>query len=87
MYYHGEISELDREEFSKLRERLSKVLDVVMKQDSSVSEVANSLRKLVDVSNARAAEHEEHSTITDEDLDTLHKDLLEMDVDSFLSKL
>ena len=89
MYYHGEISELDREEFSKLRERLSKVLDVVMKHDSSVSEVANSLKKLVDVSNSRAADRhqEEHLAITDDVLDTLQKDLSEMDVDSFLSKL
>ena len=89
MCYHGEISELDREEFAKLRQRLSKVLDVVMRQDGTVGEVANSLKKLVDVSNSRAAEREqeEHPSITDDVLDGLQKDLDEMDVDAFLSKL
>jgi len=88
MYYHGEISELDREEFAKLRERLSKVLDVVMKQDGSVSEVANSLKKMVEVSNARANERDQnHTVITDDVLDSLQKDLANLDVDSFLSKL
>ena len=89
MCYHGEISELDREEFTKLRERLSKVLDVVMKQDSTVSEVASSLKKLVDVSNSRAAEREqdEHSAITDDMLESLQHDLADLDVDSFLNKL
>lgn len=89
MCYHGEISELDREEFSKLRERLSKVLDVVMKQDSTVSEVASSLKKLVDVSNSRAAEREQDAppAITDDMLENLQHDLADLDVDSFLNKL
>ena len=88
MCYHGEVSELDREEFARLRQRLSKVLDVVMRQDGTVGEVANSLKKLVDVSNARADERaHEHSAITDDVLDTLQKDLADLDVDSFLSKL
>ena len=88
MCYHGEVSELDREEFAKLRQRLSKVLDVVMRQDGTVGEVANTLKKLVEVSNNRAADREhEQSAITDDVLDTLQKDLNEMDVDEFLSKL
>ncbi len=88
MCYHGEVSELDREEFARLRQRLSKVLDVVMRQDGTVGEVANTLKKLVDVSNARADERaHEHSTITDDVLDTLQKDLADLDVDAFLSKL
>ena len=88
MCYHGEISELDREEFAKLRQRLSKVLDVVMRQDGSVGEVANALKKLVDVSNARAADREqEQPAITDDMLETLQKDLADLDVDAFLSKL
>ena len=88
MCYHGEVSELDREEFAKLRQRLSKVLDVVMRQDGTVGEVANTLKKLVEVSNNRAADREhEQSAITDDVLDTLQKDLNEMDVDAFLSKL
>ena len=78
MCYHGEVSELDREEFSKLREKLSKVLN----------EVANALKKLVDVSNARADEREQnHTAITDDELDALQKDLADLDVDAFLSKL
>ena len=88
MCYHGEISELDREEFAKLRQRLSKVLDVVMRQDGTVGEVANTLKKLVDVSNSRAADREqEHPAITDDVLDVLQKDLNEMDVDAFLNRI
>jgi len=88
MCYHGEISELDREEFSKLREKLSKVLNVVMRQDGTVGEVANALKKLVDVSNARAEERDQnHTAITDDELDALQKDLADLDVDAFLSKL
>lgn len=88
MCYHGEVSELDREEFAKLRQRLSKVLDVVMRQDGTVGEVANTLKKLVEVSNSRAADRDQdHTAITDEVLDSLQKDLADLDVDAFLSKL
>ena len=88
MCYHGEISELDREEFAKLRQRLSKVLDVVMRQDGTVGEVANTLKKLVDVSNARAADRvQEQSASTDDVLESLQKDLADLDVDAFLSKI
>ena len=85
MWYHGVVSELDSEEFAGLREKLSKVLNVVMKQESSVNEVADSLKRLVDISNAKAAERE--SPITDEALAELERDLAEMDADSFLEKL
>ena len=92
MYYGGETAELDREEFAGLRKRLSKVLDVV------ISSVADSLRRMVDASNALAEEREEkrevsregqsHATaITDEALEQLQKDLAEMDVDKFLESL
>ena len=88
MCYHGEISELDREEFAKLRQRLSKVLDVVMRQDGTVGEVANTLKKLVDVSNARAADRvQDQPAITDDVLESLQKDLADLDVDAFLSKI
>ena len=89
MCYHGEVSELDREEFARLRQRLSKVLDVVMRQDGTVGEVANTLKKLVDVSNARAADRGTggHPVITDDVLESLQKDLADLDVDAFLSKL
>lgn len=88
MYYHGEISELDREEFAALRERLSKVLNAVMTHDGSVCDVADSLKKMVEESNARAAEREKGNvSITDETLDKLQKNLAEMDVDQFLDSL
>ena len=98
MYYGGETAELDREEFAGLRKRLSKVLDVVISNDSSVKDVADSLRRMVDASNALAEEREEkrevahegqsHATaITDEALEQLQKDLAEMDVDKFLESL
>ena len=86
MHMGGVTSELDREEFSRLRERLNRVLSAVMKQDGAISEVAGSLKKLVDESNARA-EGRESSSITDAALAELQKGLAEMDVDSFLEKL
>ena len=61
MYYGGYTAELDREEFAGLRKRLSKVLDVVISNDSSVKEVADSLRSMVDASNAIAEERAERS--------------------------
>jgi predicted Zn finger-like uncharacterized protein len=87
MYYHGEISELDRDEFAGLREKLSKVLNVVMRQNSSVSEVADSLRKLVDVSNSESRGNAPGTAISDEAIANLEKDLAELDVDSFLEKM
>jgi predicted Zn finger-like uncharacterized protein len=87
MYYHGEISELDRDEFAGLREKLSKVLNVVMRQNSSVSEVADSLRKLVNVSNSESRGNASGTAISDEAIANLEKDLAELDVDSFLEKM
>ena len=97
MYYGGETAELDREEFAGLRKRLSKVLDVVISNDSSVKDVADSLRSMVDASNAIAEERMERSqegrrnesavAITDEALEKLQKDLAEMDAEKFLESL
>jgi hypothetical protein len=89
MHMAGVTSELDREEFARLRERLNRVLSAVMKREGEVSEVAASLKKLVDESNARAEERESESAvaISDEALAELQKGLDEMDVDSFLEKL
>ena len=98
MYYGGETAELDREEFAGLRKRLSKVLDVVISNDASVKDVADSLRKMVDTSNALAEEREEKRelsregvgravAITDEALEQLQKELDEMDADKFLDSL
>ena len=57
--------------------------------DGEVSEVAASLKKLVEESNARAEERGSESThaISDEALAELQKGLAEMDVDSFLENL
>ena len=88
MYYHGQISELDREEFANLRKRLSKVLEVVLKQDGSVNEIANSLKKMVDESTARADERKVlPAALSDDSLENLQKNLDDLDVDSFLDKL
>ena len=98
MYYGGDTAELDREEFAGLRKRLSKVLDVVINNDASVKEVADSLRRMVDTSNALAEEREEKreasregaghaAAITEEALEQLQKDLAEMDADKFLDNL
>ena len=89
MHCAGVTSELDRDEFTKLRERLNRVLNAVMKRDGEVSEVAASLKKLVEESNARAEERGSESThaISDEALAELQKGLAEMDVDSFLEKM
>ena len=89
MHCGGVTSELDRNEFAKLRERLTRVLDVVMKRDGEVSEVANSLKKLVEESNARAEERNAESpdAISDNDLGDLQKSLDNLDVDSFLAQL
>ena len=97
MYYGGDTAELDREEFAGLRKKLSKVLDVVISNDSSVKEVADSLRSMVDASNAIAEERAEKAqeghraegpvSITDEALEQLQKDLAEMDADKFLESL
>lgn len=89
MYCGGVTSELDRDEFQKLRERLNRVLSAVMKRDGEVSEVATSLKKLVEESNARAGERESapSQAISDEALAELQKGLAEMDVDSFLENL
>ena len=100
MYYGGETAELDRDEFAGLRKRLSKVLDVVVSNDASVKEVADSLRRMVDASNALAEERVGQSgggagrgdarravAITDEALEKLQKDLAEMDAEKFLESL
>lgn len=57
MYYHGEVAELDREEFAGLRKKLSRAIDAVVKNsgaESSLSQVAATLRKMVEVSDALA---------------------------------
>ena len=121
MYFHGEVAELDREEFAGLRKKLSRAIDAVTANDGSMAQVAEALKKIVDASNAladereaergrdlpnpragsapsefaeatpsessRAARDEKSGALSEDSLATLQKDLDELDVDSFLSKL
>lgn len=89
MYFHGEVSELDREEFAGLRKRLTRALDAVVSRDSSMSEVAKSIKKLVEESEERAAERNDgiHAMITDDVLSVLQQELDSLDAESFLDKL
>ncbi|MCF0224834.1 MAG: hypothetical protein HUK20_11245 [Fibrobacter sp.] len=76
MYYHGEISEMDKEEYAGLRQKLSKVLDAMVRNDGSVGEVASALKKMIEV-----------PTLSDETLDALQKELDVLDADAFLDKI
>lgn len=99
MYFHGEVSELDREEFANLRKRLTRALDAVAKQDSGMAEVAKAIRQIVEESELRAEERAEEISaenraaapaqpaITDDMLASLQKELDNMDAESFLDQL
>lgn len=128
MYFHGEVAELDREEFAGLRKKLSRAIDAVVSNGGAMGAVAEALKKMVDASEALAEERETDrvekgeslpspregsapsefenaaeniagamapgelervrpAVISDDELSDLQKDLDELDVDSFLSKL
>lgn len=124
MYFHGEVAELDRDEFAGLRQKLSRAIDAVTAGDGTMAQVAAALKKMVDASNAladergndertgehsqslphpregsapsefadaasvqEASEKAEATPLSDDALASLQKDLDELDVDSFLSKL
>ena len=124
MYYHGEVAELDREEFAGLRKKLSRAIDAVVSNGGAMGAVAEALKKMVEASEALAEERTEKgdslpcpregsapsefenvaekiagamasndaesvrpAVISDDVLSDLQKDLDELDVDSFLSKL
>lgn len=91
MYFHGEVSELDREEFANLRKRLVRALDAVVSRDNTMSEVAETIKKMVEESEERAAENAASQVskvaITDDFLQSLQQDLDSLDADSFLDKL
>ena len=66
MYCGGVTSELDRDEFQKLRERLVRVLNGVMNREGTMSDVAASLKHLVEDSNALAeSRHESEKPVMD----------------------
>ena len=59
MYYHGEVAELDREEFAGLRKKLSRAIDAVVSNGGAMGAVAEALKKMVDASEALAEERTE----------------------------
>lgn len=59
MYYHGEVAELDREEFAGLRKKLSRAIDAVVSNGGAMGAVAEALKKMVDASEALAEERSE----------------------------
>lgn len=65
MYFHGEVAELDREEFAGLRKKLSRAIDAVVSNGGAMGAVAEALKKMVDTSEALA---EERSTEKGENL-------------------
>ncbi|SHK44995.1 MJ0042 family finger-like domain-containing protein [Fibrobacter sp. UWH5] len=89
MYCHGEVGELDRDEFANLRKKLSRAIEAAVSRDGSLAGVADALRQMVDASNAIAEEREPEpkAPITDESLAALQKELDEMDAESFLDQL
>ena len=59
MYFHGEVAELDREEFAGLRKKLSRAIDAVVSNGGAMGAVAEALKKMVDASEALAEERSE----------------------------
>ena len=59
MYYHGEVAELDREEFAGLRKKLSRAIDAVVSNGGAMGAVAEALKKMVDASESLAEERSE----------------------------
>ena len=89
MSFKGVTSELDKAEFDGLRKKLTRIFSAAVKQEGPVGDACNSLKQLVDESNARAyaRESSQATPLTDEALENLKKSLDEMDVDSFLDSL
>lgn len=59
MYYHGEVAELDRDEFAGLRKKLSRAIEAVVSNGGAMGAVAEALKKMVDASEALAEERTE----------------------------
>ena len=58
MYYHGEVAELDRDEFAGLRKKLSRAIDAVVSNGGAMGAVAEALKKMVEASEALAEERD-----------------------------
>lgn len=96
MYCHGEVGELDREEFAGLRKKLSRAIDAAVKRDSSLAGVADALRQMVNASESaiddevtvsESSDSKTREALDDETLAALQKNLDEMDAESFLDQL
>ncbi|PWJ71919.1 MULTISPECIES: hypothetical protein [unclassified Fibrobacter] len=96
MYCHGEVGELDKDEFANLRKKLTRAIDAAVSRDGNLAPVADALRTMLDKSNEIAEERaseivEEHAEkpapLTDESLASLQKELDELDAESFLDRL
>lgn len=91
MYFHGSVSELDREEFANLRKRLTRALDAVVARDENTSKTVDAVKKMIEACADELKEPaelpEKNSAITDEMLESLERELNSLDADSFLDKL
>lgn len=99
MYCHGEVGELDKDEFANLRKKLTRAIDAAVSRDGNLASVAEALKGMLDKSNEIAEERAsetveesaekapEGSALTDETLANLQKELDEMDAESFLDQL
>lgn len=57
MYCHGEVGELDREEFANLRKKLTRAIDAAVSRDGNLAGIADALRTMLERSNEIAGEH------------------------------
>lgn len=61
MYCHGEVGELDREEFANLRKKLTRAIDAAVSRDGHLAGIADALRTMLEKSNEIADERLEQS--------------------------
>ena len=47
MYCHGEVGELDKEEFANLRKKLSRVIEAAVSKDANLTGVADALKEML----------------------------------------
>lgn len=59
MYCHGEVGELDKDEFANLRKKLTRAIDAAVSRDGNLAAVAEALKGMLDKSNGIAEEREE----------------------------
>ncbi|MCQ2097919.1 MAG: hypothetical protein MJY87_08275 [Fibrobacter sp.] len=94
MYCHGEVGELDKDEFANLRKKLTRAIDAAVSRDGNLSGVADALKEMLSKSEEIAEERQEQTNVsrekpslTDDSLSALQKELDELDAESFLDQL